>query len=90
MVNQRSSSQNAYYNSVVLSIISDYTGYFNKELHKILKDKFLSYDTSTKNLNTIEFEKYLTKIRIWASSFLNLYIPLPNETKINKKKGENE
>lgn len=34
---------------------------------------------STTKLNTKEFEEYLSNIRQWASEYLNLYIPLPDE-----------
>ena len=33
----------------------------------------------TKSLKTDEFEKYLSDIRSWASKFLHMFIPLPNE-----------
>jgi hypothetical protein len=34
---------------------------------------------TTTNLDTIQFEDYLEKIRRWASMRLDFYIPLPNE-----------
>lgn len=33
-------------------------------------------------LSTVEFEKFMTDIRQWASYELGIYIPLPNETSI--------
>jgi hypothetical protein len=34
---------------------------------------------STSDLSTIEFEEYCSKIRMWASKELGVYIPSPNE-----------
>jgi hypothetical protein len=56
------------------------------KLHEGLKSKFLTDRSkkipvigSTASLNTVEFEDYLSKVRMWASSELNIYIPEPNE-----------
>lgn len=35
---------------------------------------------STTELSTVEFNDYTEKIRMWANSYLNLQLPLPNET----------
>ena len=42
-------------------------------------DKEIKKPLSTANLSTSEFEAYLEKVRRWASQFLSLYVPLPNE-----------
>jgi len=89
---QRSNNQNRYYWGVVLPIISEYVGYRSDEvemLHDNLRYKFLRESDlekfglprigSTKKLNTEKFEKYLSNIRIWATSELGIKIPLPNE-----------
>lgn len=56
------------------------------QIHDGLKIKFLTdrskkfpVPKSTTELSTVEFEEFLSKVRIWASSELNIYIPLPNE-----------
>jgi hypothetical protein len=78
---------------VIISILADFTGYSKDEMHEVLKGKFLSdekeiageqirFSHSTAELNTVEFEQYLTDIREWASVKLGLFIPLPNEVAI--------
>ena len=87
----RTSPQNRYYWGVVISILSEHTGFKSEEMHEVLKYKFLRRESITKNekhferlastieLNTIEFIKYISDIVIWASSELSLQIPEPNE-----------
>ncbi len=88
---QRSLNQNNYYFGVVVEILSEHLGYFREEMHEILKAMFLSvrilvkeepvtYSKSTVTLDTAEFEKYLSNIRIWASRDLGCYVPTPNES----------
>lgn len=60
-------------------------------VHKELAKKFLGYTVvekggfefevirSTTTLNTKEMEEYHEHIRRWASDFLSIYLPLPNE-----------
>ena len=85
---QRSLNQNAYYFGVVVEILSDFTGYEREEMHEALKEKFLSSEIdehglrkikSTTKLKTTEMEDYLERIRRWAATELNCYVPLPNE-----------
>ena len=71
---------------VLVKQIADYTGYTSEETHAKLAYKFLlvrdektPYVRSTTTLNTTEMEKYNEDVRRWASSFLSLYLPLPNE-----------
>lgn len=82
----RSNNQNRYYWGVVILILSKELGYLGEEIHDTLKAKFLTDKSqkiplvkSTGSLSTAEFESYLSKIRMWASSELNIYIPEPNE-----------
>ena len=82
----RSTSQNSYYWGVLVKHISEETGYSEDETHAKLAYKFLlikdsktPYVKSTTKLSTTEFEEYNEKIRQWASSFLSLSLPLPNE-----------
>lgn len=87
----RSIVQNSYYWGVVLKMISEETGYTPEELHEGFKNKFgytgdffgEPYKRSSTTYTTVEFEDYLLQIRVWAGEFLNMYIPLPNETSLN-------
>ncbi len=63
------------------------------QVHEELKERFLSsYITtrlgkksrrkitkSTSDLNTSQFENYMSSVRAWASSELNIFIPEPNQ-----------
>lgn len=86
----RSDRQNRYYWGIVVREVASHTGYTDEEAHEILKHLFLSrvaligegsvtIARSTKHLNTVEFEEYLSKVRQWASRELSVYLPLPNE-----------
>lgn len=82
----RSIPENNYYYGVVVKMISDETGSWPDDVHHDLKLLFLRIGgdklpilRSTADLTPAEFEDYLSKIRMWAASFLNLIIPLPNE-----------
>lgn len=90
----RSNSQNSYYWSVCVGLISEHTGFTPDETHEILKNRFLSepktlqlktktqmvfVTRSTTELDTKSFEEYLSKIRIFASMELGIWIPEPNE-----------
>jgi len=88
--NIRSLNQNAYYWGVVIKMISDETGYSAQEVHDILRGLFLSSEVkiagkivtvvkSTTDLNTKQFEDYLSEIRMWASKELSLFVPNPNQ-----------
>lgn len=91
----RSTQQNRYYWGCVVQILSDELGYDRNEIHEIIKNKFLlenkiiktkngsavelKVSGSTSNLDTIQFEDLMTKIRIWANRDLGIYIKEPNE-----------
>lgn len=82
----RSNQENRYYWGVVITLLSEATGYTEDEMHDALRMLFLrdnekSIPTlkSTAALSTLEFEEYLSKIRVWASQEIDCYIPEPNE-----------
>ena len=89
----RSTPQNRYYWSVVLGILSNYTGHSQNELHEYFKEEFLPHKQvldksivmSSTKLKTDEFEKYLEDIRRFAAERLSCIIPLPNEVTDNQK-----
>ena len=82
----RTDSQRKYYFGVIVALIAEEIGENKNVVHEQLKVKFL-YDLSgempkvrsTSDLTTVEEEEYHSEIRMWASEFLNIYIPLPNE-----------
>ena len=91
---QRSNNQNRYYRGVVIARLSEHTGFTPEEMHEVLKWKFLrgwktlntkqgfkeaEYTRSTAELDTKEFEAYMTKVREFASIELSCWIPEPNE-----------
>jgi len=87
----RSNPQLKYYFSVVVKTLSNELGYQVDEMHDILKHMFnpqlidvrgycVEMGGSTGDLKTDEMEDYLSKIRMWASADLGIYIPLPNES----------
>ena len=83
---KKSNRQNRYMWGVVYELIANQTGYQADDIHRMMTMKFLKEKIgdefvagSTKGLTTASMEDYLSKIRVWASQYLNLYIPLPNE-----------
>jgi hypothetical protein len=88
---KRSLNQNSAYWGIAIEILSEcesFGGYTKEEIHDALRKEFLSKVDpntgltkirSTTDLNTIEFNEYYATIQRWASSFLNIYIPDPNE-----------
>lgn len=82
----RSGQQNAYLWGCVYDLISAETGYSPQETHDAMRFKFLtdlSKDIpvvkSTTSLTTVEFMDYIAEIQKWASEFLDVFIPEPNE-----------
>lgn len=83
----RSNQQNRYAHGVVFKLIADATGYTVDEAKEAMKWQFLREEhdilpptvRSTSSLNTMEMEEFIESCRRWASDFLGLYIPLPNE-----------
>jgi len=95
MQKPRSNNQNRYYWGVVIKLLAEHTGDNPDDLHAFLGAKFLTKEIevgldgkykdrafiteSTTNLSTVAFEDYMSKCRMWASMFLSVYIPEPNE-----------
>jgi hypothetical protein len=94
--NNRSLMQNNYYWKCIVQALGEELGYFNDEMHDILKVKFASQwekvqvnektiglqkINSTARMNTKDFEIYAEHIRIWALSELGIRLMLPNEYK---------
>lgn len=85
----RSTLQNAYYYGVIVKMVAELTGETPKRTHQYLADMFLQevskiddskmITKSTEELSTVEFEIYTEDCRMWASQFLNLYVPNPGE-----------
>tara|TARA_B100001778_G_C18031701_1_gene381334 strand:+ start:58 stop:441 length:384 start_codon:yes stop_codon:yes gene_type:complete len=90
----RSIMQNNYYWKCIVQALAQELGYFNDEMHDILKVKFssewqsiqvnnktigLQTVNSTARMNTKSFEIYAETIRIWALSELGIRLMLPNE-----------
>jgi len=93
----RSAQQNRYFHGVVLEILSQDLGYYKDEMRAALCHKFLS-DVDPKNglmrikgtsdLNTVEFEEFMARVRQWAGEDLRIAIPLPNEYDVSEMKKE--
>ena len=92
-ISSRSLNQNSYMWGVVYKELAIHLGYTLDEIHELMKQRFLprmlvlgkeSYNVplSTTELSTVEMEEYLSQIREWASTELNVNIPLPNEPPI--------
>ena len=92
--NTRSNVQNNYYWKCIVQVLAQELGYFNDEMHDILKVKFasewksidindkqvgLQVVNSSARMNTKEFEVYADQIRIWALTELGIRLMLPNE-----------
>ena len=85
----RSTMQNAYFHAVILRHLAEATGHSDEEIKDVLKHKFLTYRTklglatkATSELNTAEMEEFHESCRRWASEFLGVFIPLPNQLEI--------
>lgn len=85
----RSNKQNAYYHGVIVKMVAEFTGETPERTHQYLARMFLEevskiddskmITKSTTELSTAEFETYAEDCRMWASQFLNLYVPNPEE-----------
>lgn len=88
---KRSLAENNYYFGVVVKMLADHLGYFQDEMHEILKMQFdaksdilpngkmVIYAGTTTDYSVAEFEERLEKIRIWALTEFRLSIPMPHE-----------
>lgn len=86
----RSDKQNRYFYGQVVRIISEHTGHTDKEIKDYLKQEFgwtkvieiagkaKTVLRSTADMDTGEFEKFMSQIRMWAD-LQGYYIPAPNE-----------
>lgn len=88
---KRSLNQNSAYWGIAIEILREceaFGGYTKEEIHDSLRKEFLGQVDpntgltrirSTTDLNTVEFNEYYAAIQRWAASFLDVYIPDPNE-----------
>ena len=81
---QRSNSQNRYFHGVVCALFGLEFGLTTEEAKEVLKCKFLQYEKkgkvftkSTADLDTKEFEDFLTKCRMFSAQH-GCNIPQPN------------
>jgi len=94
----RTLSQNNYLWGVCYKIIGDELGYDVEEIHEIMKQRFLKRQKditfkgknitlektlSTTKLSTAQFNQYVDKVKMFASSELGIYIPDPNEINLD-------
>lgn len=73
-------------------MIADECGYTPEKAHGVLQYKFFKYkdkngnpyikSTKLSEWTTVKWEDKMSEIRQWASEFLNLYIPKPNEVQM--------
>lgn len=97
----RSILQNKYYWGVIIKYLSEEIGYPPDVMHDYMKESFLGLQTydmpdgtsyeklkSTTDLTTGEAEEYYRQIREWSKDFLNVLIPLPNESPFDYTKYE--
>lgn len=85
-LSKRSLNQNRYYFGVVIALFSQSTGYSSEEAHQSLAKLHLKYEKdghqftkSTTKLDTLEFEQYLEKCRLFMWHEFEIHVPLPNE-----------
>jgi len=91
---KRGLKMNAYYWGVVVPLIASEIGEDENVTHALLKTKFLSKEMviagkggwdkvtiagRTSKLDTHQFSIYLEKVIVWASSWLGLVIPDPDQ-----------
>lgn len=89
----RSLRQNAYYWGVVIELIAKHMGHPKDEydfVHQKLASDFLGFKKevlgrefwivpSTASLTTVQFEDYLSTLRMFAAQTLGVNVPEPNE-----------
>ena len=89
---KRSTPQNSYLWGVVYEVIARHTGYSSDQVHDLMRYQFLRVEdgrtpglytiTSTAKLSKDEFSTYIEEIKLWASEFLSVYIPSPDEVEV--------
>lgn len=82
-------NQNGYYWAVVLPLLAEHFGLELWQMHEEVKLYFLPQASkinpnrliggSTQNLNRLEWEDLMTRIRTWAQTEYGINIPLPRE-----------
>ena len=86
----RTNQANRYYWAVIVKVLSDELGYDPNEMHEVLKyihnphnikigESEMRIGGSTRLLDTGQFSDYCERIRKWALTELNPYLPQPNE-----------
>ena len=84
-----STAQLRYYYGIICNMIADNTGTEREDIdmqlrimfhNKVVNGYTLPGSLKNKDCNTVDREDYFTKCRQWASEFLNLWVPKPNET----------
>lgn len=87
--NKRTLPQNSYYWGVVLRMIAEYTGHFEKELDDLFCSMFIAprivvigeeeyfFKRSTSDLDTVEMNMHSEHVRMFAAERIGLAIPLP-------------
>lgn len=89
--NKKSNRQCSYLMGVLVKMIAEELGYLPSEIEKLwfwIKIQIGWVDDrgvpkETKDCTTIEYEEIASKVRMWASIELNMYLPLPNEAEEN-------
>lgn len=84
---KRTLPQNAYLWSTVYPLIAEFIGDTAEGVHESMGEMFLRYQDkhglwkvrSTTSLEPEQFWNYVEQARMWASSFLNIYIPDPEK-----------
>ena len=87
---RRSVVQNNYY-WYMMQLLEEETGTLKENWHdyfgakyrrfwKVVNDEQFEYIQSTTQLTTLEAEDYYSKIRMFASQELGIYVPLPGES----------
>jgi len=89
---KKTDKENKYFRGVVVPIIAKHCGYTDDKMFGILQVKFFLYEdekgekyirsTRLEEWKTIEWEEKMSKIRQWASEFLHLFVPKPNESEL--------
>jgi len=87
---RKTNKENKYFRGIVVPLIAQHCGYTNDKAFGVLQQKFFLYEdekgvkyiksTKLDVWNTIYWEGKMSEIRQWASEFLHIYIPKPNET----------
>ena len=75
----RTKAQNNYYWKCIVKVLGEELGYFQYEMHNILKKQFTPIKTS--DMTKQEFNQYCENIRIWALTDLGIIIHPQNKTK---------